>query len=366
MKLLLATAFALALVQSPPARHATPAELEALLARYDALPAGPARDALEPAIDACAGQKYALHARLFWYRDIGEAETAARASHKPILSLRMLGRLDEDYSCANSRFFRVALYADLELSSFLRDNFVLHWSSERPVPQVTIDFGDGRVLHTTLAGNSAHYVLDSDGRPIDVLPGLYSAEAFRSQLELVLPLARSSPELDQDQRWQAIRRMHELHDAFFEVTPDIAASAALPTLQSVPGIVPAERIAATKSIAQMPLVSRVFPQADAASAGAAILDASSIALFEHLAPRGLTRGQLDLMRARFERSIAADTRNNERNLRPRIHALMADDDSMLEFEPLNAAIYSEIFLTPRSDAWLGLERPGVFDALPRN
>ena len=58
----------------------------------------------------------------------------------------MLGRLDEDLSCANSRVFRATLYANQEVSAFLRERFILFWSSERPVPRVTIDYGDGRKL----------------------------------------------------------------------------------------------------------------------------------------------------------------------------------------------------------------------------
>ena len=72
----------------------------------------------------------------------------------------MLGRLDEDLSCANSRLFRATLYANQDVSAFLREHFVLYWSSERPVPRVTIDYGDGRRLERTTTGNSAHYVLD--------------------------------------------------------------------------------------------------------------------------------------------------------------------------------------------------------------
>ena len=55
---------------------------------------------------------------------------------------------------------------------------MLHWQSVRPVPTVTIDFGDGRKLERTLTGNSIHYILDSQGRPIDALPGLYGPQAF--------------------------------------------------------------------------------------------------------------------------------------------------------------------------------------------
>src|SRR4029453_17267832 len=114
--------------------------------------------------------------------DLEQAKAEAARRGRPILSLRMLGKLTDEYSCANSRFFRTALYSNKEVSEFLRTNFVLHWQSVRPVPRVTIDFGDGRKLERTITGNSAHIVLAADGTPLDVLPGLYSPLAFRQHL----------------------------------------------------------------------------------------------------------------------------------------------------------------------------------------
>jgi hypothetical protein len=73
--------------QGPPA-------LARLLQRYDDLAAGPAREALERTIDAVAAQRYATVSRLYWYTDLDSARAAAHATGKPILSLRMLGRLD--------------------------------------------------------------------------------------------------------------------------------------------------------------------------------------------------------------------------------------------------------------------------------
>src|SRR5687767_532768 len=47
------------------------------------------------AIDAVAGQKDAYASRLYWYTDLDAAKATAQREGKPILSLRMLGRLDE-------------------------------------------------------------------------------------------------------------------------------------------------------------------------------------------------------------------------------------------------------------------------------
>ncbi|MBP9087436.1 MAG: hypothetical protein KBG15_15035 [Kofleriaceae bacterium] len=167
------------------------ARLQQLLAQYDAAPANSSQRAtLERAVDDEAGQRYATISRLFWYTDIDAAKAAAKASGRPILSLRMLGELTNDLSCANSRFFRTALYADPTVSGYLRNNFVLHWSSERPIPTVTIDIGDGRRLVRTTTGNGAHYILDQDGRPIDALPGLYAPTQFIAGLKAAAAVAQ--------------------------------------------------------------------------------------------------------------------------------------------------------------------------------
>ena len=124
---------------------------------------------LEPVVrllDTVAAQRDAYAAGLYWHTDIDDAKQQAQATGKPILSLRMLGNLDDEYSCANSRFFRTVLYADAQLGETLRENFVLHWQSVRPVPVITIDMGDGRVIRRTITGNACHLVLDPQGRAV--------------------------------------------------------------------------------------------------------------------------------------------------------------------------------------------------------
>src|SRR5918912_4213399 len=71
---------------------------------------------LSAALDAVGQQRNVYLSRLYWYTDFEEARAAAQKSGKPILSLRLLGRLDEELSCANSRFFRTALYSNAEIS----------------------------------------------------------------------------------------------------------------------------------------------------------------------------------------------------------------------------------------------------------
>src|SRR5579862_1396384 len=175
-------------------RRAGPDAVSALLAAQAEHPVDEAR--FRQRLDQVCAQRDCAASRLFWYTDLEQAKAAARRTGRPILSLRLLGRLDEEMSCANSRFFRTVLYGNEEVSRLLREGFVLHWSSERPVPKVTIDFGDGRTLRGTITGNSIHYVLDPRGRLVDALPGLYGPRAFQRLLEVDRQEALSLSPLD--------------------------------------------------------------------------------------------------------------------------------------------------------------------------
>src|SRR5207247_2076765 len=90
---------------------------------------------LKAALEAVSQQRDCEASKLFWFTDLDQAKAAAKVAGQPILSLRLLGKLSDEYSCANSRFFRTTLYANTEVSAFLRDHFILHWQSVRPVPR---------------------------------------------------------------------------------------------------------------------------------------------------------------------------------------------------------------------------------------
>ena len=124
-----------------------------------------------------------------------------------------MGRLDEEASDADSRFFRTAFYKNREINQILRDRYILHWRSVRPVPRATIDLGDGTRLERTLSGNSIHYILDSRGRLLEPLPGLYGPAAFHDALEEATRAeTRTAAHLDDEQfkSWMIARRESEL------------------------------------------------------------------------------------------------------------------------------------------------------------
>jgi hypothetical protein len=273
-------------------------------------------------IDGVAAQRDAWASRLFWYTDLEQAKAAAASQGKPILSLRLLGTLDTELSCANSRFFRTTLYPDPRVNTLLREKFILHWSSERPVPVVTVDYGDGRTMKRTVTGNSIHYVLDESGRPIDALPGLYSASAFVRTLQRSLELAASKPTDTQLWAWHA-------H-------------------------------AAAQPAQTFPMEPSFQPQVEAlvrSKAGPAAFIAGLRA-----ASKARVEDPLAKLLSNLQRSIAEDTHQNENVLHRQVHQHFAVGQAG-DFDKLNTWVYAEVFLTPQSDPWLGLAPVDAYPAL---
>ena len=315
------------------------------------------------ALDRVGGQYDNYASGLYWYTDLEKAKAAARASGRPILSLRLLGHLDEDLSCANSRFFRTTLYPSKDINALLKDRFILHWESVRPAPKVTIDFGDGRRLVRTITGNSIHYVLDADGNIVDVLPGLYSPQVFAAELrssadaveqakasgthdyqqhlkstearllqawardlqaiQVSLPATFTAETLEQlmdDQKWQRMAQLHYTEVAF---DANVRALA----VRKFPDAVKAARVAVAKSALESPMLT---------------------------AMRNL------------QTTVALDTVRDNYMMRTKILDFLTNFGRNLNLAQLNAWVYDRIFLTPEQDPWLGLAPADVFSAIDKN
>jgi hypothetical protein len=74
------------------------------------------------------------------------------------------------------------LFSKDEVANFVNKNFEPVWESVRPVPIVRIDFSNGTVLTRTLHGNIATYVCTSDGKVLDILPGIYEPQTYLHDL----------------------------------------------------------------------------------------------------------------------------------------------------------------------------------------
>ncbi len=83
------------------------------------------------------------------------------------------------------------LFSQPDVARFLSQEFECAWQSVRPVPHVTIDFGDGRTLERTLHGNIVTYLCTSAGEVFDLVPGLVDAQEYVRRLEQALRLKRA-------------------------------------------------------------------------------------------------------------------------------------------------------------------------------
>jgi hypothetical protein len=353
---------------------------------------------LQNALDGVSAQRDCSASRLYWYTDFEQAKAAAKTSGKPILSLRLLGKLNEEYSCANSRFFRTTLYANAEVSHYLRDHFILHWKSVRPVPRITVDFGDGRKIERTITGNSIHYVLDADGRVVDALPGLYGPKAFLKGLNDAEVAAQKSGQLAGDELTQFLRHYHTerlnaiqqawRNDMLALNDKARASDADRLTLtlaaKSAPTALSAGDRAVSKGFVEMPML-KSFQTADDATwtrvaglhAQDAALDGSSISLISSKHPTALEAGRVAMTKAAVEnplaatlrnlqRSIAEDTVRNEYRLHSKIHEWLILGTASDNVDQLNGLVYAQLFLTPDSDPWLGLVPANTFTGLDNN
>jgi hypothetical protein len=68
----------------------------------------------------------------------------------------------------------------------------------------------------------------------------------------------------------------------------------------------------------------------------------------------------------LQRSIAEDTVRNEFLLHSQIHEWFAQGTAPGDLRRLNTKIYTELFLTPESDPWLGLAPADTFTGLENN
>jgi hypothetical protein len=372
------------------------------LARLRSQTDSPRWQELSQTLDLICKQRDCEASQLYWYTDFDRAKQVAAATNKPILSLRMLGNLDEELSCANSRFFRITLYSNPEIAKLLRDKYVLHWQSVRPVPKITIDFGDGRKVQQTITGNSIHYILDKTGRPIDGLPGLYAPQAFKRHLDRGAEFVAKYHQLADRDRQNALDTYHQTQLTNLQANwkrdlDKLGVNIPLPTsiksLNTPPTATEAGGVAVAKSAIESPIIqlSRAFDRRTDVLKKAtddplwvklgelhqedAILAENSRALIRRKQPQLASITARDKQNNadpipelvnKFQKLIAIDSIRNEYLLHSQIHQWLMGDRFPADIETLNTRVYDRLFLTPKSDRWLGLMPGDGYTGLDRD
>lgn len=346
-------------------RRRGPESLDAIL-QYRAMrlaegeygPDDPTLARIDWLVDRIAGQKFATQSKLFWHTSLTDAVVEAQKTNRPVLSLRMLGRLDEDLSCANSRYFRTLLYPDPEIAKRLRQQFVLHWQPVRSVPVVTIDFGDGRKLQKPLTGNSVHLVLSRDGHPIDAMPGLVTPPAFLRWLGEATDLHAQWSD-DMSKNWEAVaayhhRRAEKRRNESELATTRGADAASLDPLDPRWNQLASSFVADAISNESIALIESQQPKAAVAMPIAATKSIAETPLLRNVQP--------------IAETLAQDTAFNLYGLQVWIDdwfesAIKQGNHAQMGYDALTRTIYADAFRMPLDDPWLGLSPEAEFAAL---
>jgi len=375
-------------------REMGPAGLDALFAKYgteiDAYgktgDGGDDWNHVSIALDTVAMQYDSYAGHLYWYTDFDAAKRAAKAQHKPILSLRLLGNLNEEFSCANSRLFRAILYPNEQISKYLHDHYILHWKSVRPAPRITIDFGDGRKIERTITGNSIHYILSEDGDVIDAIPGLYSPAGFMAYLTGAYAMNTQLRAVPMAGRALALMKFRKDNfDRIIAARDAAVAKAGVTLTEPKAGTIAV--MAAPMAMAKAVVVDeyrilRVYDDfakyepeikfddwiklahAYAPTLG---IDPKSVQFIRRQnAKTGLSDGEFKTLYSKLDDFVALDTTRNEYLFHTKLYQWLNEGKGDTALEDLNAAVYDQIFQTPNYDKWLGLYSPDVYTALDGN
>jgi hypothetical protein len=261
------------------------------------------------------------------------------------------------------------------------------------VPQVTIDYGDGRQLKRTLTGNSIHYILNAQGQPLDALPGLYGPQAFLQELRAARRLWSQTSRANPERQAKVLTDYHirKLQTTQNQWVKDLTAAGlnpvAIPALPTSVAADDAGRLAISKMAVELPLVSAALGFSATVDRNRAELQRSTdnatwlkIANL-HRDQAQLDRNSQDLMLskntnyksandpsfrrtvANLETAMAIDTVRNEYLLRTKLQQWFVAGNGTSDLNRLNEKVYAQLFLTPNSDPWLGLVTDSAYSAI---
>ena len=272
----------------------------------------------------------------------------------------------------------------------------MHWKSVRPAPKITIDYGDGRKLVRTITGNSIHYVLDKNGKILDALPGLYTSKVF---LDYLLNLSnanqRSTNNPDFWVNYRNINRNRLLRnwqlylDTINKNYPDLKIKKAeMPKIKKdssnkakKPTAIRAAPLAVTKSLVEINTVRAITYNVEALKKDTSFehweklsfpfklwkLDKKSKEFIRRKVDSNNNLKDIEFQRliTNLKKYVEIDTVQNEYLF----HTTILDwlnKEGVKDVEKFNEKVYSELFLTPKSDKWLGLYSNDIYSAIENN
>jgi hypothetical protein len=214
------------------------------------------------------------------------------------------------------------LFSNARIAHIVNNGFEPVWQSVRPVPIVTIDFGNGQKIKRTLHGNIATYVCTSSGHVLDVLPGLYTSDVYETRLLALMNEARLAPKSKPEYvKWLASQQAKR------KQAGDNKKNGA-----------ERKRRDMTKSIVlELPMIWTLGTPAKVNQPPKDVVESLK------------SSGQLDIWKAMIE-----DTRINDTDRRKQINEFLAKSGPVFP-KSMTTWLYREVLDADIDDPWLGLK-----------
>lgn len=264
------------------------------------------------------------------------------------------------------------LFSHPDVARDVSERFEPVWVSLRPVPQVTIDFGEGRVVRRTLHGNIATWICDAGGRALDVIPGVYTTDAYRDRLAQAALLAKyvdrgrdgGAALLRSYHAWQAVQLAAERRPLRLVERVRIEASLSKFRIES-----PLEVVLEAGAAAAQPRAvggATIYVAAPEPGAAAAFDFGAKGAIerpLERAVAPDAAKREVEAPPRAAVRPVAGDpllrddVRVNETERRLAVHRLLAETGPVVlesEHDALTKRLYREVLHCDLDDPWLGL------------
>jgi hypothetical protein len=257
------------------------------------------------------------------------------------------------------------LLSDPEVARFVNENFIPCWQMVRPVPRVTIEFGDGRKLTRTLGGNTVIEICLPDGQVVDSFPGLYTPEDLLKEARQTLELVRnldsvrgSEAVTEQVIAWHAARcAAPPASRMAISVEKALVESPLRRALRTQPATPPTDLLARELGRTPVGKAEGESPETALARITRQLEDVSKQpSTVEQLRQRllALPEGQRPTPEQLGEMALRVDSRTNVNWVRPAVHLLFAGYRRLPQGKACRDAVFKQLLHIPVDDPYLGL------------
>lgn len=232
---------------------------------------------------------------------------------------------------------RAVTLSNPEVIKFLTNEVVPYWESVGPVPKVTIELGDGRVIKRTLGGNIVTYLLSSSGEVYDAFPGIYTPETYLSEIRKTMGALDSHSDILAWHR-QELAVAAKTEETRITMSKAVVES---PLLKALGGSEPSNQPKDTTTAFQN--YTARLQDISKRAASVSELRSSVLSNVSSNDPDEIGR-----------EAVAIDSRNNLKLIRPVVHLLFSSYKKLPDLQQCRDQIYEDILHIPIHDPYLGL------------